>query len=74
MTIIREEGVKGLYRVFYNNITLKAYGATLGSFGPYSALYFLIYENMKKFVASDPKHPTFLQSAISSQSAFLIVT
>ena len=36
--IIQKEGVKALYR---------GYGATLGSFGTFSAIYFLIYENLK---------------------------
>jgi hypothetical protein len=37
--------VRGLYR---------AYGATVMSFGPFSALYFLFYEKMKGlFVAND---------------------
>lgn len=32
----------------------RAYGATVMSFGPFSALYFLFYENMKGlFVAND---------------------
>ena len=38
-TIVRQEGVCGIY---------KGYGATLFSFGPFSACYFLIYENMKR--------------------------
>lgn len=42
------EGLKGLYR---------AYGATILSFGPFSALYFLFYEKIKEqvtnFSASD---------------------
>lgn len=32
------EGLRGLYR---------AYGATVMSFGPFSAFYFLFYENLK---------------------------
>lgn len=36
-TIFREEGVKGVYR---------GYGATLFSFGPFSAFYFLFYEKV----------------------------
>ena len=40
------EGVRGLYR---------AYGATVMSFGPYSALYFMLYEKSKGLlVANDP--------------------
>lgn len=37
-TIVRTEGLAGIY---------KGYGATLASFGPFSALYFLFYEEMK---------------------------
>jgi len=37
-TIVRTEGMVGIY---------KGYGATLASFGPFSALYFVFYENMK---------------------------
>ena len=36
--IIRTEGMKGIYR---------GYGATLASFGPFSALYFVFYERCK---------------------------
>jgi len=44
--ILKTEGVRGLYR---------AYGATVMSFGPFSALYFLVYENLKGFVVkNDP--------------------
>jgi len=39
--VVRTEGVRGLYR---------AYGATVMSFGPFSALYFLFYENLKGLV------------------------
>jgi len=38
-TIRKTEGITGLYR---------AYGATVASFGPFSALYFLFYEKLKK--------------------------
>lgn len=37
-TILKEEGTRGLY---------KGYFATLSSYGPFSALYFLIYEEVK---------------------------
>ena len=37
--IFKEEGLVGLYR---------GYGATLLSFGPFSALYFLFYEEQKE--------------------------
>ena len=36
-TIMRTEGLKGVY---------KGYGATLLSFGPFSAFYFLAYETV----------------------------
>lgn len=36
--IIKSEGVVGLYR---------AYGATIASFGPFSAFYFMFYEKFK---------------------------
>ena len=36
-TIFVEEGIRGVY---------KGYGATLMSFGPFSALYFLFYEQV----------------------------
>lgn len=39
-TILRLEGLRGLY---------KGYGATVFSYGPYSALYFLCYEEAKRF-------------------------
>lgn len=43
--VLKTEGVRGLYR---------AYGATVMSFGPFSAFYFLFYEKMKGlFVAND---------------------
>jgi hypothetical protein len=41
------EGLRGLYR---------AYGATVMSFGPFSAFYFLFYENLKGLlVLNDPE-------------------
>jgi hypothetical protein len=43
--VLRSEGLRGLYR---------AYGATVMSFGPFSAFYFLFYEKMKGlFVNND---------------------
>jgi len=36
--ILRDQGIRGLY---------KGYGATMVSYGPYSALYFALYEKMK---------------------------
>jgi hypothetical protein len=38
--ILNSEGVRGLY---------KAYAATVLSFGPFSALYFMFYEKLKKY-------------------------
>ena len=37
-TILRTEGFRGVY---------KGYGATVASFGPFSALYFMFYEKLK---------------------------
>eukprot|EP00946_MAST-07B_sp_MAST-7B-sp1_P004427 g4427.t1 len=37
--IIRAEGLSGIYR---------GYGATIASFGPYSAFYFMFYEQIKR--------------------------
>ena len=42
--ILRHEGVWGIY---------KAYGATVFSFGPFSALYFLFYENLKGMIVKN---------------------
>jgi Mitochondrial carrier protein len=39
MQICRQEGLTGIY---------KGYGATLLSYGPFSALYFFLYEEVKK--------------------------
>ena len=56
------EGARGIYR---------GYGATLVSFGPFSALYFVFYEYLKKsaedFVGSATPAPTSL--VLSSASA-----
>ena len=41
--ILKTEGFRGLYR---------AYGATVMSFGPFSALYFLFYEKFKQRAVS----------------------
>ena len=38
--IVKSEGLGGIY---------KGYGATLASFGPFSALYFLLYEKSKSY-------------------------
>jgi hypothetical protein len=61
--ISKTEGVRGIY---------KGYAATLGSFGPFSALYFVFYEKLKK--ASQERLHTkgelpFLYTVLSSASA-----
>ena len=44
--IMKTEGLHGLYR---------AYGATVASFGPFSAFYFMFYEHFKgMFISNDP--------------------
>jgi hypothetical protein len=52
-TIMKNEGLRGIY---------KAYGATVGSFGPFSALYFLFYEKLKEFCVGEQKEIGFLAS------------
>ena len=42
-TIVRTEGLRGIY---------KGYGATVASFGPFSAFYFMFYEQIKKTTMS----------------------
>lgn len=45
--VMNSEGLRGLYR---------AYGATVMSFGPFSALYFMFYEKFKGMVVvNDPE-------------------
>ena len=41
LQISRTEGLRGIY---------KGYGATLLSYGPFSALYFFLYEEVRSFV------------------------
>ena len=43
-TILRQEKLRGLY---------KAYGATILSFGPMSAFYFMFYEYFKGFYVNN---------------------
>ena len=61
--IMRNEGVRGIY---------KGYGATLASFGPFSALYFVFYEQLKQEAirrASYKRlHSTFEENDISSSN------
>ena len=47
LRVIQNEGVLGLYR---------AYMATVFSFGPFSAIYFMVYEELKKNFASEEIH------------------
>ena len=58
------EGARGLYR---------AYGATVMSFGPFSALYFLFYEKLKEkaanFTAADYRKKITQQGAEGKQAA-----
>ena len=70
--IAKTEGLRGLY---------KGYGATLLSFGPYSALYFLFYEKFKSAVASaenrevkDLKFGTVLCCATASGAVASFIT
>ncbi|KAM3135864.1 hypothetical protein pb186bvf_011993 [Paramecium bursaria] len=57
--ILQQEGFFALYR---------AYGATIASFGPFSAFYFMFYEKLKTFL-KNPKQPTFLESMVASGGA-----
>jgi len=50
--ILKSEGLRGIY---------KGYGATLASFGPFSALYFVLYEKSKS-VAENYRIRTFTVS------------
>lgn len=49
--ILKTEGIRGLYR---------AYWATVASFGPFSALYFMFYETLKGFFIANDAH-SYLQ-------------
>ena len=70
-TIARTEGLRGIYR---------GYGATLASFGPYSAFYLSIYEQLKAVQASLydvsaaalPFHSFLLAGAIAGGAAAFI--
>jgi len=61
------EGLSGLYRV--SSFTIQAYGATLLFFGPFSAIFFAIFEKMKDFVAKDRQKPTLIESMVCSATA-----
>jgi len=64
--ILKNEGLSGIYKGYY---------ATLASFGPFSALYFVFYERMKDqsrgFLQQDtlPLHYTILCSATAGAGA-----
>jgi hypothetical protein len=58
--IMHTEGLRGIY---------KAYGATVGSFGPFSALYFAFYETFKSLAVSPGVDITFPQSLLCAGGA-----
>jgi hypothetical protein len=59
--IVRTEGLHGLYR---------GYGATLTTFGPFSGLYFVIYEKLKSLASTTTTTTTLpLPSSSSSSSS-----
>jgi len=59
-TIGRTEGIRGIYR---------AYGATIASFGPFSALYFMFYEQFKRLSVGTAKEIDFWPSLLCSATA-----
>lgn len=60
VTILNTEGVRGIY---------KAYGATLASFGPFSAIYFTIYEALKENSVGKKKEIGLVNSICCSAAA-----
>jgi hypothetical protein len=69
-TILRTEGVRGVY---------KGYGATIASFGPFSALYFLFYEKLKRgseylLVTNTLPFPAILTCAATAGSLASLIT
>lgn len=60
--ILNKEGLRGLY---------KGYGASMISFGPFSAIYFSTYENLKNTTsaAGDGKNLSFSQNLLCSSTA-----
>jgi hypothetical protein len=72
MTIIKQEGLRGLYR---------GYGATLGFFGTHSAFYFAMYEYLKSNqmnhisakICKDISKPRLTESVANSIGAYLFV-
>lgn len=64
--IIKYEGFRGIY---------KGYAATLGSFGPFSAFYFLFYEEAKKYAAqytSSSNHGNVIEQGAQLPLLYLI--
>jgi hypothetical protein len=58
--ILKTEGLKGIY---------KGYVATLASFGPFSALYFVFYEKMKSLMPKTSMDPMSLHQTLFCSSA-----
>jgi len=58
--ILKTEGLRGIYR---------AYGATVCSFGPFSALYFMFYEKFKYWAVGPQKEISFWPSLLCSAAA-----
>jgi hypothetical protein len=48
---------------------MKAYGATLLFFGPFSAIFFASFEKMKDFVLVDRQKPTLPENILCSSAA-----
>lgn len=55
--ILKTEGAHGLYR---------AYGATVASFGPFSALYFMFYEYFKGYFVKNDAHAYLSRTSASA--------
>lgn len=53
--IIKKDGLQGIYRAF---------GATITSFGPFSAFYFMFYEYCKQFFVGNKKEIDFVPSLV----------
>jgi len=70
---VKQDGVFNLY---------KGYWVTLGTFGPYSALYFLVYEQMRSILAKANNQRVdslsfnsyLLAAAVSSAAAAFVTT
>ena len=61
MQICRQEGLTGIY---------KGYGATLLSYGPFSALYFFLYEEVKCLILDKNSTVVCLSLVILCLNAF----